>query len=67
MPKVNLRDAMLGREGRLSRVEAAEYIGVTSSTLADWHRRGLGPASVKVGGRRFYRVSALNEFIKSGD
>lgn len=63
MPKIGLAEAVQGTEGRLTRAEAAQYLGMAQSTLADWHRRGIGPASVKVGGRRFYRLSALVEFI----
>lgn len=64
MPKIGLMDAARGVEGRLTRAEAAQYLGMAQSTLADWHRRGIGPASVKVGGRRFYRLSALQAFIR---
>lgn len=63
LPKITLGEAAEGRDGRLTRAEAAAYLGVSSSTLADWHRRGLGPASVKIGGKRFYRVGALTKFI----
>lgn len=63
MPKIGLVDAAKGVEGRLTRAEAAQYLGMSQSTLADWHRRGIGPDSVKVGGRRFYRLSSLNKFI----
>lgn len=63
MPKIGLSDAVQGTEGRLTRAEAAQYLGMAQSTLADWHRRGIGPESVKVGGRRFYRLSALKAFI----
>lgn len=63
MPKIALNEARNGGSGRLTRQEAAAYLGLAASTLADWHRKGIGPASVKVGGRRFYRVSALDAFI----
>jgi predicted site-specific integrase-resolvase len=66
MPKITLDAASGGAHGRLTRPEAASYLGVAASTMADWQRKGLGPASVKVGGRRFYRVEALNAFIASG-
>lgn len=67
MPRISLNEAKRGADGRLTRVEAAEYLGLAPSTLADWQRRGLGPASVKVGGRRFYRTKALDAFIAEGD
>jgi hypothetical protein len=61
--KIDLKAAAEGAQGRLTRQEAAIYLGLAVSTLADWHRKGQGPASVKIGGRRFYRVAALNVFI----
>ena len=64
--KIDLKAAAEGAVGRLTRKEAAIYLGLAVSTLADWHRKGLGPESVKVGGRRFYRVTALNMFISKG-
>jgi hypothetical protein len=65
--KIDLKAAAEGARGRLTRQDAAQYLGSAVSTLADWHRKGLGPESVKVGGRRFYRVAALNEFIAKGE
>jgi hypothetical protein len=64
--KIDLKAAAEGARGRLTRQDAALYLGLAVSTLADWHRKGLGPESVKVGGRRFYRVTALNAFISGG-
>lgn len=66
MPKITLGEASSGEDGRLSRADAAAYLGVAPSTMADWHRRGLGPSSIKVGGLRFYRISALRSFINDG-
>lgn len=65
--KIDLEAASRGARGRLTRQEAAHYLGLAVSTLADWHRKGIGPESVKVGGRRFYRVDTLNAFIKKGN
>lgn len=65
--KIDLKSAAEGARGRLTRKEAASYLGLAVSTLADWHRKGLGPASVKVGGRRFYRVDVLNAYINEGE
>lgn len=64
MPKISLSEASKGIEGRLNRAEAAEYLGVAPSTLADWHRRGIGPKSIKPYGRRFYRTASLRAFIE---
>ncbi|MCC2975717.1 helix-turn-helix domain-containing protein [Sphingomonas sp. PL-96] len=65
MPKITLEEANRGAPGRLNRPEAAAYLGLAASTLADWHRRGIGPNSLKIGGRRFYRVSDLHAFMAS--
>jgi len=64
--KIDLEAASRGSQGRLNRQETAKYLGLAVSTLADWHRKGIGPASVKVGGRRFYRVCELNKFTERG-
>jgi hypothetical protein len=52
-------------DGRMSRDDAARYLGRTSKTLAMWHAQRKGPRSVLVGGRRFYFKSDLDAFIGS--
>jgi cell division septal protein FtsQ len=47
-------------DGRLTRKDAAAYLGVTEKTLAMWQLEGKPPRSVKVGGRRFYYKEELN-------
>lgn len=51
-------------DGRLSRKEAAIYLGYKPKTLANWEIKGFGPRSVLVGGKRFYYKSALDNFIQ---
>ncbi len=46
-------------DGRVSREDAAAFLGRKTKTLADWQRLGLGPMPLKVGGRFFYRVAYL--------
>ena len=48
--------------GRLDRANAASFLGKTPKTLAEWHRRGMGPNSFLVGGRRFYRLEELQAY-----
>lgn len=67
MPHISLNAAASGAPGRLTRRDAAAYLGVSVSTMADWHRRGLGPASMMVGGRRYYRLEALTAFIQQNE
>jgi hypothetical protein len=50
-------------DGRLTRADAARYIGAAEKTLAMWQLRGKGPRSFKVGGRRFYYRRDLDAFI----
>ncbi len=51
-------------DGRLSREDAARYLGIKPKTLAMWQLGGKGPPSVLVGGRRFYFIQALDDFIR---
>ena len=50
-------------DGRLTRRDAATYLGVAAKTLTMWALDGKGPRSVKVGGRRFYFKEELDRFI----
>jgi hypothetical protein len=49
-------------DGRLDRSNAAQYLGRSTKTLAEWARLGLGPRSFLVGGRRYYHLSELQRF-----
>ena len=51
-------------DGRMTRKEAAKYLGRAEKTLAMWTLEGKGPPSVLVGGRRFYFKDALDAFCK---
>lgn len=51
-------------DGRMTREEAAKYLGHAAKTLAMWHLQGRGPPSVKVGGRRFYFKRDLDAFVR---
>lgn len=53
-------------DGRVRRDEAARFLGLSAKTLANWAGRGIGPTSIKVGGRRFYRLSDLEAFVAAG-
>ena len=54
-------------DGRVSRSDAARYLGLKPKTLAMWALSGRGPRSVKVGGRVFYFQEDLDAFIRGGD
>ena len=51
-------------DGRITRRDAALYVGLSEKTLAMRQLNGLGPRSVKVGGRRFYYLEVLDAFIR---
>jgi len=53
-------------DGRLSREDAASYIGCAPKTLAMWASQGKGPAFVKVAGKAFYFLESLDRFIVEG-
>jgi hypothetical protein len=53
-------------DGRVSRQDAAAYLGRRPKTLAEWQRLGLGPMPRKVGGRVFYRLEDLEAFRDFG-
>ena len=52
---------------RLSRRDAAVYLGRKPQTLAFWAMEGRGPAAVNIGGRAFYNLADLDAFIRSGN
>lgn len=49
-------------DGRVSRGDAATFLGVKVKTLVEWDRAGKGPRSWKVGGRRFYSMADLKRY-----
>ena len=51
-------------DGRMTRKDAARYLGNAEKTLAMWEMEGRGPPSVLVGGKRFYFKDALDAFIR---
>ena len=57
------RDAIYGR--KLRTPEAAQYLGISQSTLAKWRLYGTGPLFCKLGGIVVYDVADLNEFTDS--
>ena len=53
-------------DGRMSRRDAAHYIGIAPKTIAMWDSENPSKlGSVKVGGRRFYYLNRLDAFIHS--
>lgn len=48
----------------LSAKAAAEALGVSAKTLANWRVSGIGPKFVKLGSRVLYRQVHLNAFLE---
>lgn len=53
-------------DGRVSRADAAAFLGVSPKTLAHWAMDGRGPMPRKVGGRIFYFRHDLEAFRDTG-
>lgn len=53
-------------DGRLTRRDAARWLGMSEKTLAIWACQGRGPNFIKVGGRVFYFVDELKAFVERG-
>ncbi len=51
-------------DGRMTRRDAARYLGRATKTMAMWAMEGKGPRSVLVGGRRFYFKDDLDAFVR---
>lgn len=47
--------------------EAAEYLRTSPSTIRYWQQIGKAPKSFKLGVRRLFRQSALDEFIRQAE
>ena len=50
-------------DGRMTRNDAARYLGVQPTTLAYWALRPYGARPRRIGGRVFYRKADLDAFI----
>ncbi len=53
-------------DGRMTRTEAAKYLGLSPKTLAMWVSQSKGPKFHRVGGRVFYFLHDLDAFIQEG-
>ncbi len=51
-------------DGRMSRQDAAKYLGRSEKTLAMWAMNGSGPRSVRVAGRCFYFKTDVDAYIR---
>ncbi len=51
--------------GRMTRKDAAAYLGREAKTRAMWAVQGKGPKAHRVGGRCFYYKEDLDAFIQA--
>lgn len=49
----------------VNRADAAEYLGVSASTLARWAMLRAGPRYHKVGGKACYKLVDLQAYVDS--
>lgn len=49
----------------LNENQAAEYLGLVKGTLTVWRHLGKGPGWIKLGSAVRYKLSALQDYIKS--
>ena len=50
-------------DGRVTREDAATFLGLKKKSLSEWHRLGKGPRTIKIGGRAFYALADLQAFV----
>lgn len=53
-------------DGRVSRGDAAAFLGLSPKTMAQMACQGRGPLPRKVGGRAFYFIKDLEAFVSNG-
>ncbi len=53
----------LSPDGRMSRADAAIFLGLKPKTLSMWAWERRGPKIVRIGGRCFYRLDDLRRFV----
>ena len=51
----------------LSSDEAAGYLRVTTRSLENWRRRGIGPRTVQIGGCLRYPLPGLRQYVQEGE
>lgn len=63
---IDLTSVRVLPDGRVTRAEAAKFLGFSIKTLAQWAWEGRGPRPRRVGGRVFYRLEDLQAFRDRG-
>ena len=50
-------------DGYLTRDEAARQLNVSTDTLTRWGTQRIGPPSVRIGRKRYYRLEAVRAWL----
>ncbi len=53
-------------DGRVTRRDAAKFLGLEPKTLSNWALQGKGPKPVKLGGWVFYWLDELKRVVAEG-
>lgn len=56
----------IANENWISIEEASKYLGVKSGTIRDWIRKDKGIPAQKIGKQWKFKLSELDEWVKSG-
>lgn len=51
--------------GLLTTQEAAQYLRLSSKTLSRWKAAGTGPVYYPIGGRVYYKIADLDDWIEA--
>jgi hypothetical protein len=60
---INIEEITVTPDGRVTFDDAARYLGFSPKTLEQWKARCYGPAAYKIGGKVFYKLLELEEFV----
>lgn len=52
-------------DGYLTREQAAHQLGVSMDTLTRWGTQRIGPPSVRIGRKRYYRREAVLKWLEA--
>lgn len=63
--KITQCPVLVTPDGRLTRHDAANYLGVAAQTFANWNTQGRGPKPLRMGRKVFYRLDDLDAFLAS--
>ena len=60
---INFEEIKVTPDGRVTFDDAARYLGFSPKTLEQWKAKCYGPAAYKIGGKLFYKLIELENFV----